>query len=306
MLSNLSVTEADHQLLERAAQNTATAVLLFGEPGAGQSRLAINLASEWLSGGQDSQNTIERIERGVCVDLMEVRPADAGEQIRLRQIVLAKNAKDQVPNVRTFLSTPPLQSFVKVVLIHEAHRLNPDAGNALLKMLEEPPVWGRFILTTESLSRILSTIRSRCLLFPCTLPQPNDSPAYILAGGAPDLVEKLQSDQANRLAEDFHDWVCNLSTRKATQALKVSEEFQQFTERWVKIFSEEGEDEPKRRARALFIQMFGNLLVVRLRQGDGMASKVLVKIPQLHRAVLGNARFEYLVDAMFTEMLNAS
>jgi uncharacterized protein (DUF1778 family) len=306
MLSNLSVTESENRLLEKTAQNTTTAVFFFVEPGAGQDRLAMKLATEWLSGEKDSQDTVERIQRGTCVDLMEIRPADAGEQIRLRQIVLAKNAKDQVPNVRTFLATPALQASVKVVLIHEAHRLNPDAANALLKMLEEPPEWGRFILTTESLSRIFSTIRSRCLLFPCKLPEPSDSPGYVLAGGAPDLVDKLQLEQADGLAEDFSLWVSRLFERKATQALKVSEEFQQFTERWVKLVSKEEEDEPKRRARALFIQMFGNLLVVRLREGDEMASKVLAKIPQMHRAILGNARFEYLTDALFTEILNTS
>jgi DNA polymerase III subunit delta' len=50
-----------------------------------------------------------------------------------------------------------------VLVLEKAERMNLNSANALLKMLEEPPENTYFILTTESLSQLLPTIRSRCL-----------------------------------------------------------------------------------------------------------------------------------------------
>lgn len=53
----------------------------------------------------------------------------------------------------------------QVVVIHEAENLNPQAGNALLKMIEEPPAGCFFFLLAPSPSSVLPTIRSRCQIF---------------------------------------------------------------------------------------------------------------------------------------------
>jgi len=50
----------------------------------------------------------------------------------------------------------------KVFVIGEAERLNPEAQNAMLKTLEEPPYDTFLILIARSAERLLSTIRSRC------------------------------------------------------------------------------------------------------------------------------------------------
>ncbi len=52
----------------------------------------------------------------------------------------------------------------RIVLILRAHRMNVEAANALLKILEEPPSGTVFILTTEYPHRLPDTIRSRCAL----------------------------------------------------------------------------------------------------------------------------------------------
>lgn len=68
---------------------------------------------------------------------------------------------DMVRSVERFLRTGPLEGPYKVILLEEAERLNPEAGNALLKSLEEPPSYAIFILITEHLNQILPTIISR-------------------------------------------------------------------------------------------------------------------------------------------------
>jgi DNA polymerase-3 subunit delta' len=56
----------------------------------------------------------------------------------------------------------PIETERKCVVILEADRLNPESGNALLKIVEEPPARTIVILVAESGAEVLETIRSRC------------------------------------------------------------------------------------------------------------------------------------------------
>ncbi|NPA40360.1 MAG: DNA polymerase III subunit delta' [Thermodesulfobacteria bacterium] len=67
----------------------------------------------------------------------------------------------QVREVINFLKYAPVEASYKVVLIRDAEKLNPEAGNALLKSLEEPPSYALFILITENFTQLLPTIVSR-------------------------------------------------------------------------------------------------------------------------------------------------
>jgi hypothetical protein len=69
---------------------------------------------------------------------------------------------DMVRAIGDFLDYRPIESQYKVVVIDDASFMTLQASNALLKILEEPPEWGMFMLYTSYPERILSTIRSRC------------------------------------------------------------------------------------------------------------------------------------------------
>src|SRR6185437_10060929 len=56
----------------------------------------------------------------------------------------------------------PIKSKEKLVIIEDAQALTPEAQNALLKLLEEPPAHTRIILGTENFDTLLPTIQSRC------------------------------------------------------------------------------------------------------------------------------------------------
>ena len=58
----------------------------------------------------------------------------------------------------------PFSSARKVYLIPDAHLMNTEAQNTLLKTLEEPPEYVVLLLLTDSADRMLETIRSRCVL----------------------------------------------------------------------------------------------------------------------------------------------
>jgi len=68
----------------------------------------------------------------------------------------------QIRGIYTVISSTPHEADQRMVLVVDAHTMNPEAGNALLKILEEPPTGTFFILTAQDLTGLLPTIISRC------------------------------------------------------------------------------------------------------------------------------------------------
>jgi DNA polymerase-3 subunit delta' len=68
----------------------------------------------------------------------------------------------QIRDLFHILAMKPYEAKYRVVIITDAHALNPEAGNALLKVLEEPPDRTILVLTALHLHDLLPTIASRC------------------------------------------------------------------------------------------------------------------------------------------------
>ena len=91
-----------------------------------------------------------KIQSGNHPDIIHIKPS--GDYIRIAQI-------------RTLIETlalKPYEARRRVVIISKAQTMNPAAGNALLKMLEEPPDRTILILIAEQTADLLPTIVSRC------------------------------------------------------------------------------------------------------------------------------------------------
>lgn len=73
--------------------------------------------------------------------------------------------RDQISELMNKFSTIPVFTKYNVYIINQAHRLNTESANALLKFLEEPEdnILGFYI--TNNKENVISTIRSRCQLF---------------------------------------------------------------------------------------------------------------------------------------------
>ncbi|MGO8705782.1 MAG: ATP-binding protein, partial [Candidatus Brocadiia bacterium] len=69
---------------------------------------------------------------------------------------------EQVQDLIRTLSLMPVQGDRRVTIIRDADALNEEAGNALLKTLEEPPAAALLILTSSRPRALLPTLRSRC------------------------------------------------------------------------------------------------------------------------------------------------
>ena len=89
---------------------------------------------------------------------------------------------DQVRALADFLNLRSHRGALRVALLHPAEDLYlPNAANALLKSLEEPPAGAIFILVSHRPARLLPTVRSRCVAVPVPIP-PQDAALRWLDG----------------------------------------------------------------------------------------------------------------------------
>ena len=71
---------------------------------------------------------------------------------------------DLIKDLQSDALLKPYEGRVKVFIIDDANRMSPDAANALLKTLEEPPENVHIILTAPAVDLLPETIASRCHL----------------------------------------------------------------------------------------------------------------------------------------------
>lgn len=77
----------------------------------------------------------------------------------------SNNSVDDIRSLVDQVRIPPQDGKYKVYIIDEVHMLSPQAFNAFLKTLEEPPAYAKFILATTEKHKIIPTILSRCQIF---------------------------------------------------------------------------------------------------------------------------------------------
>jgi DNA polymerase-3 subunit gamma/tau len=77
----------------------------------------------------------------------------------------SNNSVDDIRSLIDQVRIPPQTGQYKVYIIDEVHMLSPNAFNAFLKTLEEPPKHAIFILATTEKHKIIPTILSRCQIF---------------------------------------------------------------------------------------------------------------------------------------------
>jgi DNA polymerase-3 subunit gamma/tau len=75
------------------------------------------------------------------------------------------NGVDDVRQINDAIRYAPVQARYKVYILDEVHMLSPQAFNALLKTLEEPPPHAKFIFATTEIRKVPITVLSRCQRF---------------------------------------------------------------------------------------------------------------------------------------------
>lgn len=119
---------------------------------------------------------------------------------------------DQVRALTGFFGLSSHRFGLRIVLLNPAESLNPSSANALLKMLEEPPVGVLFLLVTYQVQRLLPTLLSRCRKIAMPRSAPDEAMQWLAArgvsnaasrlayaGGAPLLAASMGDAEENRL-----------------------------------------------------------------------------------------------------------
>ena len=135
------------------------AYILNGERGAGKKMLANLFAATLLceKGGPDP-----------CNECHSCRQAESGNHPDIIKVTHEKPNSISVDDIREQVNNTimikPYQGTYKVYIIPQADMMTPQAQNALLKTIEEPPEYAVIMLLTENADTLLSTINSRCVM----------------------------------------------------------------------------------------------------------------------------------------------
>ncbi|MDR0292582.1 MAG: hypothetical protein LBH95_00315 [Oscillospiraceae bacterium] len=148
-------------------------MILEGSDPAALHRAALRLAAGWMWD-----------ERKVLAGLhVDVPVLDNGPDAVIKA--------DDVRAIRRDSLLRPFDGEVKVYIIAYAHNMNASAQNALLRLLEEPPPYVRFVLLVRNAGMLLQTVRSRCAVYRCAAGEDG-------RGAAPDGIPPVSEEEWTR------------------------------------------------------------------------------------------------------------
>ncbi|MFM1765281.1 MAG: polymerase subunit tau [Pseudomonadota bacterium] len=139
------------------------AYLFTGTRGVGKTTVSRILAKSLNCQGLDGQGGITAEPCGVCQACQDI---DSGRFVDYTELDAASNrGVDEVQSLLEQAVYKPVQGRFKVFMIDEVHMLTNTAFNAMLKTLEEPPEYLKFVLATTDPQKVPVTVLSRCLQF---------------------------------------------------------------------------------------------------------------------------------------------
>ena len=287
------------------AGRIANAYLFIGSRGIGKTTLsrifakALNCASP---------NGVEPC--GKCVNCAEIA---AGRSLDVTELDAASHNKvEDVKPIIDAVQFKPTSSRYRIFIIDECHMLSNAAWNALLKTLEEPPPYVRFVFATTEGDKVLPTIVSRCQRFDLRRIQTHDIVARLkfvcknegieadedallaiargAEGGMRDALSSLDqliSFRGNRVTEEDALGVFGLVSRSALENLagSILKGDVAAILKAIETFDSAGKN--MRRLSGELLQHFRNLIVL---QALGPDSKSLVATPDQVKVLVEQAR----------------
>ena len=288
------------------------AVLLYGPEGAGKRLLADFLAQAWLCNEQLDDgsacgecNVCKAFASGRAVDFQCVPPWGPSNMIKLSAMHVVprwENDKDRPPIdfVLDFFRTRPLKARNKVVVFESADRMNANAANAFLKTLEEPPDNAKTILMTSEFTRVLPTIRSRCVCVACELPDAEGvalatngvSPVESVFGASPGGVMHVR--EHHELFQRLYDLLQGSGRAPRGSAFQLAERCRAVADSYAKSAGV-----PARTANVAVLAAIADWLAAECPERPDL----LAAAAEAHRLVLGNSQALVVFEDLFLRLL---
>ncbi|MCE5253501.1 MAG: DNA polymerase III subunit gamma/tau, partial [Actinomycetia bacterium] len=160
---------------------------------------------------------------GTCPHCVAIR---RGSSLDVVEMDAASNRGiDDIRDLRDKVRFSPVEGRMKVYIIDEVHMLTPEAFNALLKTLEEPPAHAVFVLATTEPHKVPATILSRCQRFDFRRPSIRevvDVLARVAAQEGIDVAETSLTVIARAAAGSFRDAIGILDQLATYSGGKIS------------------------------------------------------------------------------------
>jgi DNA polymerase III subunit delta' len=181
-VGNTPIVEA---LRKQIVQERLPHALLFaGLRGIGKRSLAdfVSMAVNCLERNHDfcrRCSSCRKILEGAHADVRHFEPE--GQFIKI----------DQMRDLSREVFFRPFEGRMRVFIIDEAEKMNPESANCILKTLEEPPLSSLLILVSNHPNELLATIRSRCQTYQFAPLPPNDIASLLEKRGDYTEAERL-------------------------------------------------------------------------------------------------------------------
>ena len=228
---NTEVVAALHQMV--ASGHVPHALLLHEDDGGGAFPLCINFLEELYSGSPRVQKLIHPDIHFVFPVAGSDKPVSLQFMGKFRELALenpyffenelytaigieGKQGNISVNEARSILdrlSLSAVEGGYRTVVVYLPEKMNAQAANALLKMVEEPPAKTLFVLITHAPEKVLITISSRCLHMRV---QP-------LSPEAEREVHARENASNQALTDLFHDLLEAIVSRDRLKALETGE-----------------------------------------------------------------------------------
>lgn len=173
LLGNENVKEQISVLME--SNRLPHAIIIEGEEGIGKKTFAREIAAALVCRSNENKpcyqcSQCHKAEKGIHPDIYEHTATGGTNSFHIQTV------RDIISDI----CMPPNEAEFKVYILGNAHCINENAQNAILKVLEEPPAYAVFILTVENRSMLLETVLSRSVVLSLNGVNAKDGAEYIV------------------------------------------------------------------------------------------------------------------------------
>lgn len=162
------------------------AILLHGEQGSGRKVMAEYIAKLFLCGAPPCEDcpVCSKINSGAHPDVIFVKRACGG-----------KYSMEPLRGVLNSTAVKPNDGDIKVYIFEDCDEMKADHQNTLLKLIEEPARFLRFVFTCENVNSVIETVLSRVTPFEVPSASEEECAACLIEGG----VERKKAEELSEL-----------------------------------------------------------------------------------------------------------